>query len=302
MGKLPYLPTCTKFILRLQRTTTDWNPSDIPEGAILTAEELNNLRSESKICIPFGSRPFPPTRWTKSWKLKADQWRTLGTTSSLFHSFVFGIRSTMMTDALRTAEVGCNPFPDIGCHHCFISYYIGGEGGPILHHMQNYSMDYASFPSYRFLQINIWHSSCSISATYGPVHSWWTFLSNAWRHVTAIPTNFRLVSLPILLLTCLISQGKLEETISPRLQDRKLRALMLREGCPEAIKNCSGHFSKFLDPQVRNTLLTDISRFLALEEDITSPLLIEREDDSYPGGPYKALRSISRVRAQSAGG
>jgi hypothetical protein len=40
---------------------------------------------------------------------------------------------------------------------------------------------------------------------------------------------------------------------------------MLKEGCPPAIKNCSGHFSKFVDPQVRNTFLTDIAHFLALE-------------------------------------
>jgi len=66
---------------------------------------------------------------------------------------------------------------------------------------------------------------------------------------------------------------------------------MLREGCPEAIKNCSGHFSKFLDPQVRNTLLTDISRFLALEEDNNEPAPdLKGKMTAIQEGPYKALR------------
>src|SRR5271155_2251693 len=41
---------------------------------------------------------------------------------------------------------------------------------------------------------------------------------------------------------------------------------MLKEGCPSAIKNCSSDFSRLIDPQVRNTLLTDIAHFLSLEE------------------------------------
>ena len=61
--------------------------------------------------------------------------------------------------------------------------------------------------------------------------------------------------------------GQLEETISTTFtKSANLRALMLKEGCPPAIKNCSGHFSKFVDPQVRNTFITDIAHFLALEE------------------------------------
>jgi hypothetical protein len=65
---------------------------------------------------------------------------------------------------------------------------------------------------------------------------------------------------------------------------------MLREGCPEAIKNCSGHFSKFLDPQVRNTLLTDISRFLALEDDNEPTPDLKGKMTAIPEGPYKALQ------------
>jgi hypothetical protein len=53
---------------------------------------------------------------------------------------------------------------------------------------------------------------------------------------------------------------------------------MLRDGCPQAIRNCSGHFSKLIDPQVRNTLLTDIARFLSLDEEVDEPVDITGSD------------------------
>jgi len=64
---------------------------------------------------------------------------------------------------------------------------------------------------------------------------------------------------------------------------------MLKEGCPSAIKNCSGYFSKLIDPQVRNTLLTDIARFMSLEEEEDEPPV--GRITAIAEGPYKALRA-----------
>jgi len=66
---------------------------------------------------------------------------------------------------------------------------------------------------------------------------------------------------------------------------------MLKEGCPSAIKNCSSYFSKLIDPQVRNTLLTDIARFLSLEEEVDEPADITGRMTAIAEGPYKALQT-----------
>ena len=65
---------------------------------------------------------------------------------------------------------------------------------------------------------------------------------------------------------------------------------MLKEGCPQAIKNCNSHFSKLIDPQVRNTLLTDIARFLSIEEEADEPATMTGRMTVIPEGPYRALQ------------
>ena len=66
---------------------------------------------------------------------------------------------------------------------------------------------------------------------------------------------------------------------------------MLKEGCPPAIKNCSGHFSKFIDPQVRNIFLTDIAHFLALEEEANEPRDVKGKMAAIPAELHKALKT-----------
>ena len=67
---------------------------------------------------------------------------------------------------------------------------------------------------------------------------------------------------------------------------------MLKEGCPPAIKNCSGHFSKFVDPQVHSTFLTDIAHFLALaEEEANEPQDVKGKMTAISAGLYKALKT-----------
>ena len=66
---------------------------------------------------------------------------------------------------------------------------------------------------------------------------------------------------------------------------------MLKDGCPQAIKNCTHYFSKLIDPQVRNTLLTDIARFLSLDEEVDEPVDITgRRMAVIAEGPYRALQ------------
>ena len=69
---------------------------------------------------------------------------------------------------------------------------------------------------------------------------------------------------------------------------------MMKEGCPLAIKNCSTYFSKLIDPQVRNTLLTDIAHFLSLGEEMDEPADITGRMTTIAEGPYKALQTHFR--------
>lgn len=59
-------------------------------------------------------------------------------------------------------------------------------------------------------------------------------------------------------------QGELEETISKTfVKSANLRSLLSKDGCPRAIKYCETHFRQLTDPKIRNSLLLNISTFLA---------------------------------------
>lgn len=52
-------------------------------------------------------------------------------------------------------------------------------------------------------------------------------------------------------------KGQLEETIARAYtRSSNLRAILLREGCPEVIKNCQEAFRKLISPQTHNPLVT----------------------------------------------
>jgi len=60
--------------------------------------------------------------------------------------------------------------------------------------------------------------------------------------------------------------GEYEETISRSfVRSTALKNLILKTGTPEVIKNCEPIFRKFINPQTRSTLLTDIISFSATE-------------------------------------
>lgn len=55
--------------------------------------------------------------------------------------------------------------------------------------------------------------------------------------------------------------GELEETISRSFVNSANLRTMLSKDCPEALKHCEPMFSALVNPQVRNTLITDILSF-----------------------------------------
>jgi hypothetical protein len=77
-----------------------------------------------------------------------------------------------------------------------------------------------------------------------------------------------------------------------------LRALMLKDGCPQAIQNCGNFLAKLVEPKVRNTLLTDMSRVIFYEDDDDDDSSDDDEDNyplgrqvPIPEGPYRALQT-----------
>jgi hypothetical protein len=60
--------------------------------------------------------------------------------------------------------------------------------------------------------------------------------------------------------------GEYEETISRSfVRSTALKNLIHKTGAPEVIQNCESIFRKFVDPQIRNTLLTDMMSLSATE-------------------------------------
>jgi len=66
----------------------------------------------------------------------------------------------------------------------------------------------------------------------------------------------------------------MEDTIATTfVKSANLRGLLLKNGCPSAIRNCEEFFKKLVNPKVRNTLLTDISAFYVdIDQDEASTL------------------------------
>jgi len=144
------------------------------------------------------------------WKLKADQWRTLVQPPPCFTHSSLGSGDDDTTLSGLQKALGCNPFL-ISASSCFISYYIGGEGGPIPSSHANYPNGLRSFslnidsPN-QHMALHL-ENICDSMA----VHSWWPFLSTLDRMLQRIPTNFRLVSFAYTSFDLFwFSQGKLE--------------------------------------------------------------------------------------------
>jgi hypothetical protein len=102
---------------------------------------------------------------------------------------------------------------------------------------------------------------------YGPVHAWWTFpFERVIGMLQRIPTNYKL--------------GQYEATISESFtRAANLRGIMGRIDCPEALRHCHAAFSNFLDPQVRDSLVTDMLSLSSLNKDIETSALDDSDID-----------------------
>ena len=96
----------------------------------------------------------------------------------------------------------------------------------------------------------------------------------------------------------------MEETIARAyIRSANLRALLLKSGCPEVIQHCKGFFDELLNPQARNSLVTDIHAMSATEEtesdlfeypneQIARPIPAEIRNALYSASPNLPLRAV----------
>jgi hypothetical protein len=231
-------------------------------------------------------------------KLKSDQWRTLGTTYLPITLIRLWDQLNEDNDS-RSADRKKLLSVTLSLVSAVIiasSRTTSSEKADLyLTHMQKYLSGLRElFPHYNFRPNH--HMALHLSECiklYGPVHAWWTFpFERLIGLLQRIPTNFQNGKLLVPQLLGLPNwfTGQLEETISMSFTtSSNLRALLLKEGCPSAIKNCHSLFAKLVDPQIRTTLLTDISHFSVDLEDDTS--FNPNDTVCIPEDIYKALRN-----------
>lgn len=185
------------FLLCFQRRTQSETPQTLKQGAVLTPEEMGELRSDiERMYTPSWLTSVPTNLGEPSHgKLKADQWRTLGTTYlpvsliRLWHRLEDdGQRSQCKKLLAVTLSL-------ISAVIIASSRTTSQEKADLyLHHMQMYLNGLRElFPRYRFLPNQ--HMALHLAEYlrfYGPVHSWWTFpferLIGMLQH---IPNNFQ---------------------------------------------------------------------------------------------------------------
>ncbi|KDR79753.1 hypothetical protein GALMADRAFT_136364 [Galerina marginata CBS 339.88] len=106
------------------------------------------------------------------------------------------------------------------------------------------------FPDYKFVPNQ--HMALHLRdyiLLYGPVHSWWAFpferMIGKLQHASI---NYK--------------EDEYSETIARSfVRSANLRQLLEKTGTPEVIRNCKPMFQKLVDPQIRDTLLTDMLSF-----------------------------------------
>jgi hypothetical protein len=192
-------------------------------------------------------------------KLKADQWRTLGTvylpvslvrlwaspsnddpqaaTPTASRQKLLSLTLSLCS-AINIASSRTTSRKKASLYTKYMTEYLEG--------IRSIMPDYQFRPNH--------HMALHLSEyllLYGPVHGWWTFpFERLIGLLQDIPSNFK--------------NGQLEETIATSfVKSANLRALLTKSECPDAIRNCQAFFQKLVDPEVRNTLLTDISAFIS---------------------------------------
>ena len=174
-------------------------PQNFTSGAILTAQEIAKIRSDiENMNTPSWLTSVPMNLGEPSHgKLKADQWRTLGTTYlpvsliQLWDQLVDG-NDKRSQQCKKLLEVTLSL---ISAVIIASSRTTSREKADLyLHHMQNYLKGLRElFPQYQFLPNQ--HMALHLAEylkLYGPVHSWWTFpFERLIGMLQRIPNNFQ---------------------------------------------------------------------------------------------------------------
>ena len=160
--------------------------------------------------------------------------------------------------------------------------------------MQAYLTGLKVFPEYEFRPNH--HLALHLHqylVLFGPVHAWWTFpFKRMIGMLQHIPTNGKdgIFKSLFLMVNLIIFVAELEETMAKSfVRSANLRALVSRSDCPEVIRNCQPMFQKLVDPQLRDTLQTDMRVLSSLVEDGD-----DYDDDSAANWNEKTARSIPK--------
>jgi len=96
------------------------------------------------------------------------------------------------------------------------------------------------------------------------------------------------------------SLGEYEETISRSFtRSANLRGLLTKTNCPQAIKQCQPMFQKLLNPQVRDTLITDMLSLSTALQDTENAVAVDSSNECnshpIPQSIYEALVTSLRI-------
>ena len=229
-------------------------------GHVLPAVEVEKIWSDiDQLLTPSWMTSIPSQIGSSSHgKLKADQWRTLGTIHlllSLTHLWGFQVDSS--PHSIWCLEILDITMSLISAIVIATSHTVTATSASVY---QKHMLDYINgikhlFPDYRLHPNH--HMSLHISEfllLFGPVHSWWTFpFERLIGTVQRMPNNGKLGKTFPKNYIALSEQslGEMEETIACAYNwSANLRALLLKSGCPEVIQHSKVFFDKLLDPQV----------------------------------------------------
>lgn len=131
---------------------------------------------------------------------------------------------------------------------------------PIWKVSKSYSQSTSSIQTIIWLSISMNSSFCLGQYTRGGCSH-----LNGWlEHCRGCHTTTKLVSCQVHLwiLVLIICLGELEVTVAYAFaRASNLRAILFKSGCPEVIKHTEIIFHKLVDPQLRDSLQTDIWSF-----------------------------------------
>jgi hypothetical protein len=228
-------------------------------GHVLSADEMEEIRSDiKKIVMPSWMTSVPANLGSSGHgKLKADQWRVLGTTYipiTLVRLWGNGGRDERSKRCKKILEVTLSLLSAIVTASARVT--SSAHANLYIHYMQAYLNGIKDlFPTYKFdpkhhMALHLYE----YLLRYGPVHAWWTFpFERIIGMLQRIPTNGKL--------------GEYEETIASSFtKSANLRGVIQKIESPEALQHCQPLFEKMMDPQVRNTLVTDMLAVTSLHD------------------------------------